>query len=447
MTERCCKYREWLAAASFDELEPRRRAELDAHLAGCPGCRRYGESMDTDHRRLQALAADVDDGMEALAIRIADQLAQGSEDQVGPATAPSGNLLRRPWLRLALAASVAVAAFLGLDLVGGDQVGGVAWADVMARVEDAQDFICRRIEKRSGEPAQEMVEYRSARFGLRQDIRVNGELQAEQFIIPAEKTLYAVIHRDRTYMRQSLNDEQIETMREQGNARAMVASFKEYDYTSLGRRRIDGRLAEGIEVRDPREWRTLFESGVWRLWVDLETQWPVLMELEGTARGGKVHKTYTLKDFQWNAPLTADDFTVEIPDDYTLIADLAANVADEEHALTGLRAYARLLGGRYPSVLSMSTAIAEAEQELDRRHSGYTEAAGKDLEALFLIRNTCNFFNELESAARRPRYHGDRVRADDLDQVLMSWRLDDGRWRVVYGDLRTSTLETLSVNR
>ncbi len=34
------------------------------------------------------------------------------------------------------------------------------------------------------------------------------------------------------------------------------------------------------------------------------------------------------------------------------------------------------------------------------------------------------------------RYYGDSVTADDVDKVLLRWRLDDGQYRVIYGDLR-----------
>lgn len=73
------------------------------------------------------------------------------------------------------------------------------------------------------------------------------------------------------------------------------------------------------------------------------------------------------------------------------------------------------------------------------RDGGYDTAAGRDLQALFLIRSTCEFFAELEADGREPQYHGDRVARRDFDEVLMSWRLEDGRRRIVWGDLRTST--------
>jgi hypothetical protein len=436
MSERCQPFAEMLVAAQLGLLNETDRSRLAAHLQDCAACRQLENDLADDDRRLHHLAGQARETLPDLALRIENQLIEPEKhEESSPAETP---VWHRPWFRWALAASVALVAFLGLNLTGQNPAGGVVWAEVITRVQDTTSFICRKIEKRTGDPVQEIVEYHSAELGLRQDIYVKGKLQAEQYIVPADQTLYALIHRDRSYLKQSLSEEQMLALREKGNARSIVASFKEYEYRKLGRRSIDGRLAEGIEVRDPQEWQPLFEEGVWKLWVDLETGWPVLIELEGKASGGKVRKTYTLKDFQWNVRLTEKDFAFTIPENYTLIADLQANLADEEHALAGLRAYAKLLGGRYPSKLSLSTAIAEAEDELDRRHGGYTEAAGKDLESLFLIRDTCLFFAKLEEEGRSPSYHGDRVGRADFDEVLLRWRLDSGDWRVVYGDLRVT---------
>lgn len=241
-------------------------------------------------------------------------------------------------------------------------------------------------------------------------------------------------------MQSRLSAEQVAELQRQSNAREIVKSFREHPYEELGRRRIDGVMAEGIEITDIEEWASVFERGSWRLWVDVETQWPVRIELEGISAGGSVRKTYTLKDFQWNPALTADDFRVVIPDDYELIADLDQVVADEEHAIAGLRSYARLLGDRYPSSLSLATAISEAEKFLEK-HDRYDERAGRDLESLFEIRSACNFYVELLTSGKDVAYHGEDVRSGDFDRVLMRWRQDDGLYRVIYGDLRTETVD------
>jgi hypothetical protein len=38
-------------------------------------------------------------------------------------------------------------------------------------------------------------------------------------------------------------------------------------------------------------------------------------------------------------------------------------------------------------------------------------------------------------------YFGDRVKPGEKDRILMRWRLDNGRYRVIYGDLRADTVD------
>jgi len=41
-------------------------------------------------------------------------------------------------------------------------------------------------------------------------------------------------------------------------------------------------------------------------------------------------------------------------------------------------------------------------------------------------------------------YHGATVTAADIDKVLLRWKLDDGNYRVIFGNLR---IEDLSAER
>jgi len=434
MSDRCHDIRDLIVAASFHELGPGQQGAVTEHLQECGDCRSFRDLTTADNRALDAFVAATEQRLPALEERILTGL------PVTPAR-PARSRPAPVFLRWAAAAAVLVAAVLGLDQLNRDSGPGLVWADVLARVAGAQDFICRRIEKADGEPALDMVEYRSGKFGMRQEIYRNGRHQASQYIVPDERMLYALVHGDHTWMRQGMTEEQIEELKRQTNAREIVGSFRDQDFESLGRKKIDGRLAEGIEITDPPEWHSVYEAGAWRLWVDLETKWPVRIELEGTAIEGRLHKTYTLKDFQWNPALTAKDFAVTIPGDYRLIADIPAIEATEERTIAALRDYARLVGGRYPSRLALATVIAEATEALDEKHDGYDEAAGKDLGSLFTMRAACEFYEALENGGQDPAWHGAAVGPADFDRVLLRWRLEDGNYRVVYGDLRAEIVD------
>jgi hypothetical protein len=118
--------------------------------------------------------------------------------------------------------------------------------------------------------------------------------------------------------------------------------------------------------------------------------------------------------------------------------------ATEDRAVEGLRSFAVLMDGRYPSTLAFATAIAEAERHLKGRHDRYDEDAGHDVARLFALRSTCDFYNGLLTGDRDPAYYGDTVTREDFNRILMRWRQDDGLYRVVWGDLR---VETISAER
>ena len=49
-----------------------------------------------------------------------------------------------------------------------------------------------------------------------------------------------------------------------------------------------------------------------------------------------------------------------------------------------------------------------------------------------------------EAEGKEPAYYGATVTAADSDKVLVQWKLDDGRCRVIFGDLR---IEDVSAER
>jgi len=95
----------------------------------------------------------------------------------------------------------------------------------------------------------------------------------------------------------------------------IIKEFMSYEYTQLGRKTIDGVEAEGIEVNEPGFYG--FESTVGRLWIDIETNLPVRMEIEGIR--GATESTVITYDYNWDAQLDQSIFQLNIPDDYTLL--------------------------------------------------------------------------------------------------------------------------------
>ena len=65
------------------------------------------------------------------------------------------------------------------------------------------------------------------------------------------------------------------------------------------------------------------------------------------------------------------------------------------------------------------------------------------------------FYQKLAQEGKDPAYHGDKVTAEFGDSVLMRWKVSDGKYRVIFGDLTVKTvsadelaaLEAMPLNR
>ncbi|MHC4433822.1 MAG: hypothetical protein ACYTBS_18425, partial [Planctomycetota bacterium] len=53
-------------------------------------------------------------------------------------------------------------------------------------------------------------------------------------------------------------------------------------------------------------------------------------------------------------------------------------------------------------------------------------------------------FGKLEAEGREAVYYGETVTAADSNKVLVRWKLDEGKYRVIFGDLR---IEDVSADR
>jgi hypothetical protein len=52
------------------------------------------------------------------------------------------------------------------------------------------------------------------------------------------------------------------------------------------------------------------------------------------------------------------------------------------------------------------------------------------------------FYQKLANEGREPQYYGATVQPNDSSAVLLRWKVDDQRWRVIYADLRAETVPT-----
>ncbi|MBW7991656.1 MAG: hypothetical protein FVQ84_16805 [Planctomycetes bacterium] len=353
------------------------------------------------------------------------------------------NIMKSSTTRIAAAAVIIIAVFFGLNLFRDN--GGVAWAEVLNNVQKVQTYIHRMkmtVQRSDGSHDVEMTFYRSTEYGTRRDAFYNDDL-VSQLYVPADGNKgVELVPSQKKYLNAIFTDEQIKEIAEKNDPRAIVKEFMCCNqYTKLGQKTIDGIEVEGIEVDNDKFGASLFEKGKGRLWVAVDTDLPVLIELEGTSAGGSVQISLTIDSFDWDPGLQAEDFQPNIPSDYTLMAkvDLSGSV---EAVIKGLRGFAEITEGKYPTNLDLMTTgkeLREAFIALRQKQGKSLEEkpTQEEMENMLPIQGACLFYGKLVKEDKDVAYYGDTVTAHDVEKVLMRWKISDQQYRVIFGDLST----------
>jgi len=224
-----------------------------------------------------------------------------------------------------------------------------------------------------------------------------------------------------------------------------LKEFMSFEHTKLGRKRINGIVVEGIEVDDPRLCLNTFEKLTARLWVDVKSNLPVLIEIDGSANAGAMRQTTVCDRFEWNVPLEPDLFDPDIPDDYVLLAEIRIDNRSEDMAIEGLRNFAGYTDGQYPGSMVLAIAWKEIFQAwhagINWEQRSPTEQERQQNQS---IHSTCLFYARLDKEDRDIAYYGRNVTSEDGDAVLMRWKVSDDQYRVILGNL---TAENVTAER
>jgi len=365
--------------------------------------------------------------------------------------------------KLAAAAAVIVVILMLIHFTGGPDMASVAWAELADRVVQIQTCVFRGstqtiIDSNSNNVQEgEMEAFASSEYGFRTNLYMDGKIQMMQYSLLQDKVIVSVMPEQKRYMKIALTDERLEKMRTQGSdPREMVKELMSADYIELGRDTIDGIEVEGIETTDPNVMGGQFDNYVGRLWVDPETQLPVQMEMEMTIKsGGKtVQTSMVMYDFQWDVQIAPDVFEPNIPEDYTSMGGLKLPMQNEASAVEGLRLFAEITDGNYPQSMSMMKISVEVGRIMAEKFkmSGTVdpnrEPSEVEQDAMMqemmrtsmTVGGACMFYVKLIQENKDPAYYGDRVNVDDVDAVLMRWKVSDGIYRVIFGDLTTENV-------
>ena len=348
--------------------------------------------------------------------------------------------------KLAAAAMIVIGVFVGFEVF--QQTSSVSWAQVREQVAAIRAVVYKaKITGSEGGQASEMqIEATLAdEHGTRMDAYMGKQLVGRSFTLEDKKTHIYVMPAQKKYIEVALT----EAIRiENGDPKLIVKAFLEGDYKELGRREIDGVTVEGIQSHDvsPTDGvpggaglmealEGLSAKVIASLWVDVATGWPVEITFDITDENGGEQMTIVVSDFEWDAQIDPATFASVIPEGYELMYKVnAENLEEGNQLVEGLKYFAQINDGKYPAKMSIRDVVGEIGN-IYRAKSGDPTFQIDDSQ-VSTLKYGAQYFGTLQTEGKDPVYNGQTVTAADADKILLRWKLDDGKYRVIFGDLR-----------
>jgi hypothetical protein len=343
--------------------------------------------------------------------------------------------------QLAAAAAVIIIAALIINLQF-ISTSGVAWGALAEKIENVQSVVYHLTAnvKMQGipqgqTPNTETIGYYSSEHGSRVDNYINDKLSFTMYLNPKENIFVSVMPDQKKFIKVTgKSPDELKQISEKDDPRVMVRNMMSAEYIHLGRDKINGIDVEGIECTGPRVTGGMFEDATARLWVETGTDFPVRIEIEGIVSGGQMEMSMVIDDFQWNVDLDPALFVPDIPSDYT--SQEMKVETNEDTAINGLKLFAELTDGRYPSNLALLTLMKEITEAFTKKYGiQFAEKQDEYTSTLTDILQAGSFYAQLAGAEKEAVYYGDSVTSENPEAVLLRWKVSDGVYRVVFGDL------------
>jgi len=363
-------------------------------------------------------------------------------------------IMRSPITKLAAAACVFIAVVAGIYLLTGKtpNVTCCAWAKIGDKVCNIYTCIYREYyldpnNPTSGpRPGYDTMHYLSSQYGYRMDsYDANGKSTYTNFLLSDEKLLLHIYPAYKRWERLKLKDRDVVSFRMNfKDPRYLLNRYLQDNYIELGESIIDGIKVKGIEVNHP-EVYCMYDDVKVRTWVDIETQLPVRYEMELKLFPESPSSTMIWDNFQWGVPLTKELFEPNIPDYYPLTESILPG-QDETAAIESLRKIVELADGNFPSRPNGPTIRKEIRPGLEKKyfHYDYRPWTKEELQAkrdeASQVQGFIDFYMKLAMDGNEPAYYGKDVKAGDANAVLMTWKISDDIYRVIYGDLSVENI-------
>jgi tetratricopeptide (TPR) repeat protein len=404
------------------------------------------------------------DDLRRKMLRLFNEANQQSQKPSTPHGVLRRTIMKSHKFKLAAAAAIIIAILAGLPFFSSNG-SSVVLADVLERIEQTRAFMYSMKITMTGAMLSGMPDGKkemegttviSNEYGMKMEMTTtdadSGKVETTQrmYFLPDQKTMITVMPKQKKYMRMEFNDDLIARHKKQNNdPREMIKQIMECEYTELGRSVIDGIDVEGFHTTDPAYYAGAMENVELTLWVDVEKWLPVRTEMD-FKMNEQMEMHCVISDFQWDIPVDASDFEPVIPEDFTAFSTEAMKLPgmSEEAALEGLKLFAEITG-RYPKKLNVVNLIQEfssikdsenltdsplkLKEEIERMQTD--EHVKKLTEKMLKVQSVAMFYMTLIQDKKEPAYYGETVTVQDVEKVLLRWKISDDQYRVVFGDL------------
>lgn len=243
------------------------------------------------------------------------------EEQKAPVTPPN---IRRIFMKssitkIAAAAVIISAVGFGLfEFIDTDIKSGVIWADVARKVQASRGVVFCTTEHIVPDTYDQESDFNMqycTSTQSRLDEYEGGEIIKTIWGNCNTKTAILVDHYHKSYVKMILETTMPDRL-QTADPNTWIQKFLSCPYKKLGQKTIDGVLCEGIETTDPAFYGggNPPETPVARLWVSVETGYPVQLEGERVYDGQR--HTFVQDQFQWDVELDKSLFDPKIPNGY-----------------------------------------------------------------------------------------------------------------------------------
>jgi len=438
-------------------------AELAMHLEQCAACRAGLEAMQTLRHELAEAHAKFDQGHEETREQLLTLLPAANRP---PEPARPWNQLSH-WMggftmrqRIGVALSgVGVAAVIGLLLFwGGIAARPVSAMEQMAeRIRQAKSYKCTSVGKvlfklgvagKAVEKTREtmMTSYWLAPDSLRLDITYPSEWKGpgpekSNIVRGLNKPWISINNQAKTFLKHPPRKDAAE---EAALSLEKLGMYSGKADRELGTKEINGKKARGFVLSFKRINPHSPSVGLLEIWLDNETNLPIFVRSEVETEDMSATSESTC--IQWDIDLDPKLFDPTPPPGYRDITPKPTPLEEQGCQITAaLRIYAEASGGHYPQaqhvglkdlgelleklgILRIKTEHGVKTSQMTLSNQNMAGKLSEALEGFRLLETTDHVF------------YGKTVGPKDKDKVLLRWKLDDGRYEVIFGDLRAETV-------